>query len=191
MYKLSLLFLICFSSAISASEVIGTSNTVNPPPTTKLSDFDRIEISKFSLPAPYAGQEANEKAKENLQVNFDQRTQSWLSTVNSREIKSTEARVLLVEPVITKIKFITGGKRFWAGAFAGDSRVLINMKLTDKATGAVIANPEFYQQANAIGATWTFGATDKTMLERITSLMSDYLAKNYTEAVGGPTGIGE
>lgn len=189
MYKALIFTMLLFTSTLHAAEKIEASSTQNPAPAVKLSDFDRIEISKFSLPAPYAGQDANELAKNNLQINFDGRILSWLSTANARPLAGAEARVLLVEPVITKIKFVGTSARIWGGAFAGSSRVLITMKITDKNTGAVIANPEFYQHANAFGATYSFGAADKAMLERVTSLMADYLSNNYTEAVGGPTGM--
>jgi hypothetical protein len=40
------------------------------------------------------------------------------------------------------LKFVGGGKRFVAGAMAGSSAVVIRMRLTDVATGEVIADPE-------------------------------------------------
>ena len=62
------------------------------------------------------------------------------------------------------------------------------VKLTDRTTGETIAEPEFYQHANAQGAAWSFGGTDKAMLGRETQLIADYLKDNYDHAVGGPTG---
>jgi hypothetical protein len=56
-------------------------------------------------------------------------------------------------------------------------------------TGKVIADPEFYQRAAAEGGTWTFGATDKSMLVRINTVAQQYLQRNYAHAVGGPTGL--
>ena len=86
------------------------------------------------------------------------------------------------------MKFVSGKARFWGGAFAGGTAVLMTVKLSDAATGEVIAEPEFYQHANAMGAAYSFGGTDKAMLGRTAELMANYLKANYEAAVGGPTG---
>lgn len=69
------------------------------------------------------------------------------------------------------------------------SALLATVKLTDASTGQVIAEPEFYQHANKMGAAWSFGATDRAMLIRVGSMVTDYLQKNYSAAVGGSTSI--
>ena len=102
-----------------------------------------------------------------------------------------DARTLRIEPTIRHIRYVSGGARFWGGAFAGGSAVLLTVKLSDVATGEVIAEPEFYQHANKMGAAWSFGATDKAMLVRVASMISDYLQKNYQQAVGGSTSVAE
>ena len=42
-----------------------------------------------------------------------------------------------------------------------------------------------------VGAAWSFGATDKAMLVRVASMISDYMQKNYQQAVGGSTSVAE
>ncbi|MEZ0472615.1 hypothetical protein [Luteimonas salinilitoris] len=37
----------------------------------------------------------------------------------------------------------------------------------------------------AMGAAWSFGATDKTMLIRVSTMISEYLRQNHAQAVGG------
>ena len=162
--------------------------TVNPPPDAPLSAFDRFEIATIDMVAPYAGQDANEEAKGRIQTNLDERVTPLFAKWNAAEAKNSPPRTLKVEPTIRHVKFISGKARFWAGAFAGGSAVLMTVKLSDAATGEVIAEPEFYQHANAMGAAWTVGGTDKAMLVRIADLISTYLDSNYAAAVGGPTG---
>ena len=67
--------------------------------------------------------------------------------------------------------------------------MLVSVKATDSVTGEVIADAEFYQQANRIGAGWTFGATDRTMLIRLSNMVTEYLRANYAQAVGGTVDI--
>ena len=53
----------------------------------------------------------------------------------------------------------------------------------------MVGEPGFYQQANALGAAWTFGTTDKTMLIRISSMLRAYLQQNYDKTVEVPVMI--
>jgi hypothetical protein len=160
----------------------------NPPPSTALGAFDRIEVTPITMVAPYAGQPANEDAMKRIQANLDQQLNPLIAEWNAAEAKNSPPKTLKVEPVIRHIKFVSGKARFWAGAMAGGSAILMTAKLTDAQSGALIAEPEFYQHANSMGAAWSMGGTDKAMLVRITTLMSDYLKANRTAAVGGPTG---
>jgi hypothetical protein len=169
-------------------DYIEAKSVTNPPPSTALQAFDRFELAPFEMVAPYAGQDANEEAKKRLQINLDERLPPVLAEWNAKPEKATAARVLKIEPTVRHVKFISGKARFWAGAFAGGTAVLVTVKLTDAATGEVIAEPEFYQHANAMGAAWSMGGTDKAMLVRTTDLISNYIKDNYAAAVGGPTG---
>ena len=161
--------------------------TQNPPPAERFSAFTRFELSKVALVPPYAGQEANERALVKIQENVSAKADPLLAGWNAAGANAP-ARTLVIQPTITEIKFISGGKRFWGGAFAGSSAVILRVTFTEKETGRVIASPEFYSRAAAMGGAWTFGATDNTMLIRIANRFTDYLAANYAAAVGGPSG---
>lgn len=177
--------------ALAEGEVVDyieAKQIANPPPSAALNTFDRFEIAPIDMVAPYAGQDINEEAKGRLQTNLDERVPPLLTEWNAVAAKSSPPRTLRIEPVVRHVRFVSGKARFWGGAFAGGTAVLMTVKLSDAATGDVIAEPEFYQHANAMGAAWTFGSTDKAMLVRTTDLIADYLKSNYAAAVGGPTG---
>lgn len=176
-----------FASTGAVAEEIEASTFANAAPTEAFSGFDRIEVRPIAMGEPYAGQKANDAALGSLQAKLDQRLQAWLAERNQRAVQGTP-RVLLVEPRVEKIRFISGGARFWAGAFAGTSRVLMKARITDPATGALIAEPEFYQHAAGMAGAWSVGGADKAMLARTTTLLADYLKANDPAAVGGPTG---
>lgn len=169
-------------------DYIEAKNVTNPPPSVALDTFDRFEIAPIAMVAPYAGQPANEQAKERLQANLDARMQPTLAEWNAKEAKNTPPRTLKIEPTIRHVKFVSGKARIWAGAFAGGTAVLMTVKLSDAATGETIAEPEFYQHANAFGAAYSMGGTDQAMLIRVADLVSGYLKSNHVAAVGGPTG---
>ncbi len=178
-------------SAIAAGSVVDyvePKSQSNPPPTMPLNAFQRFEISPIAMDAPYAGQSANEAAKSSIQANLDLRAQPVLAEWNSKPA-GADAKTLKIEPTIRHIRFVSGGARFWGGAWAGGSAVLMTVKLTDASTGQVIAEPEFYQHANKMAGKWSFGATDKAMLVRVASMITDYLQKNYSAPVGGSTSV--
>jgi hypothetical protein len=101
---------------------------------------------------------------------------------------SARGQTLVIEPRIEKLKVVSGGARFWAGAFAGDSYVVMKIRIVEQPSGQQLAEPEFYQRAAAMSGAWTFGGQDKDMLHRIVALANNYLETNYKDAVGGPTG---
>lgn len=159
-------------------------DALNPPPAMALNSFQRFELVPVAMGAPWKGQEANEQALQRLQANIDERANPLVAEWNAKPAGDAP-RTLKVAPEIGYIRFITGGKRFFGGAFAGGSGILVTMKLTDAATGEVVAEPQFYQSANAFSATYTFGAMDKHMLIRISGMVADYLKRNYEAPVGG------
>lgn len=149
---------------------------MNPPAAVPLNTFARFEMAPVKMGAPFAGQKGNEAARTMLQANLDDRVGKVLADWNA---KGTGSGTLRVEPEIRYVRFITGGKRFFGGGLAGASSVMVKVKLVDATSGRVVAEPDFYQHANALGAAWSFGATDKTMLIRIASMLRGYLQQNY------------
>ncbi|HZH42483.1 MAG TPA: hypothetical protein VEY50_00115 [Lysobacter sp.] len=162
-------------------------NAQNPPPKAPLNRYQRFELAPVAMGAPYTEHETNRVALERLQANIDLRAKPVVDEWNAKA--AAGGRTLKIQPEIRYIRFITGGKRFWGGAFAGDSAILLKVRMADAASGEVIAEPEFYQRANAMGAAWSFGATDKHMLIRMSAMLEHYLRSNYTAAVGGPVAV--
>lgn len=161
----------------------------NPPPASRLSGHVRYEIQPLQMGAPYAGQDANEKAKAKIQEHLNAEIGPLLEKWNQAADTSTEPQTTLaLVPEIQSIKFISGGKRFWTGAMSGSSHVYLKVTLREQPAGTVIGEPQFYQHAKAMSGAWTFGAQDNDMLQRIVTVLKSYLEANYNEAVGGATG---
>lgn len=160
----------------------------NPGPANPLAGYDKYELAPLAMGPPYAGQAPNEKARAKMDEYLKTETGLIVEQWNKDAQGSAKGLSLAIEPRIEKIKFIGGGARFWAGALAGDSYVVMKVKITEQPSGKVLADPEFYQRASAMSGAWTFGAQDNDMLHRIIVLLDHYLQANYSEAVGGPTG---
>lgn len=155
----------------------------NPPPSEPFSHFQRFVLEPVQVSEAAAKETAAiEKISQYMRLRPGATLANWSQ-------RSPGGRVLKVEPHIVQLKFVGGGARFFAGALAGSSAVLMQVKFTDVQTGRVIANPEFYQRANAHGGAWSLGGTDNGMLARIATVVDEYLQRNYQHAVGGPTGL--
>ena len=162
--------------------------TQNPPPAEKFANFSRIEMTPVTLVPPYAGQEANERALSKIQENVSLKMSPAVQAWNGRALTGGTPRTLQIVPTVTEIKFIGGATRFWGGALAGSSAVVLRAQITEKETGKVIATPEFYARAAAMGGAYSMGGTDNAMLVRIATRLTDYLLANFDQAVGGPSG---
>jgi hypothetical protein len=160
----------------------------NPAPALPLQNFQRFELAPVAMGAAFQEHKGNKVALEHLQANIDERV---LPVVNEWNAKGAgdAPRTLKVLPEIRYIRFITGGKRFFGGAFAGDSMVHMQVSLVDAASGEVVATPDFFQRANKFGAAWSMGGTDKHMLIRLSAMLAEYLRSNYATAVGGAVSV--
>lgn len=170
-----------------ANTYVKKTGDMNPPPAEAFKNFDRFEIRPIGISPPYAGQSANENARNRMQANLDQQLTPVLATWNAQPAKHAPPRVLRIEPHIRDVRFISGAGRIFGGAFAGSSAISVDVTFTDAATGAVIAKPEFYSQANAFAGAYSFSVADNIMLIRPATLLTEYIKANYEQPVGGRT----
>jgi hypothetical protein len=160
----------------------------NPPPAERFAAFGRFEVKPVQLSPAYATNEVNREATRVIQRQLDSRLNELVALWNEDGKKAANPRTLAIEPRVEHIRFPSAGARFWGGAAVGDSVIILKVRYVDAAAGRLVAEPEFYQHAAALGAAWSFGATDQDMLRRVANLVTDYSARNYPRAVGGPTG---
>lgn len=163
---------------------VKASRTDNPPPVEAYSKFGRIEVKPAVLAPEFRGQSANENSLERINANLFKRLGDNPKKWNSRP---DNGRTLIIEPVVTDIRFIGVGARIFTGPLSGSSGVVMKVKATDAKTGKLIDHPEFYQRSSA-GAGFALGVADNLMLTRIGELVGDHLLRNYASAVGGKTG---
>ena len=175
------ILMLVFSAAIVAEPQ-------NPPPANALGGYDGYELAPIAMGPPLAGDAGKEKAKAKIQDHMNNETAPIIAQWNTDAAGSARGQTLLIEPRIEKLKVVSGGARFWAGALAGDSYVVMRLRILEQPSGNLIAEPEFYQRAAAMSGAWTIGGQDKDMMHRIVLLTNKYLLTNYEQAVGGPTG---
>jgi hypothetical protein len=88
-------------------------------------------------------------------------------------------RKLLVQPSVARLRIVSGGARFWAGAFAGDSHIDMDLKLVDASTEEVVGAPRINIGSGGMGGAWSVGATDRNLLDYVAAISNQYLVANY------------
>ncbi|MGZ8249375.1 DUF4410 domain-containing protein [Methylomagnum sp.] len=176
-----LLLLAAFVSGC-ATNIKPTADT-NPSPSEKFSNFNRFELQPVQAGSGEVAAQKPAMAKigEHVQEKLGTRLQQW----NEKPLNGA-ARTLVIEPTVTELKFVSGAKRVFTGAWSGSSAVIMKAKFTDKQTGKTIASPEFYSKSSAMAGAYSFGGNDNAMLRRIADSLAIYVFKNYKQAVGGP-----
>jgi hypothetical protein len=181
MQRLSVL-IAAFAVLTGCATNIKPTVTSNPAPARALKEFQQFELKPLAADPGVTEKEpaAVKKINENLNLRINSVTGPWTRA---------EGDTLIIEPRVREIKFVSSTQRVFTGALSGSSAVRMTVKLTDKASGAVIAEPEFYQRAAAQGGNFSLGVTDNLMLDRIAQVLAEYMQRNYSQAVGGPTGF--
>lgn len=179
--------MLCFALSGCATRYIKPTTTQNPAPAAAFSQFDRYEVKPLQLAPAYAAEGANQKAFAKIDEHWNAKVVAVVNNWNQQSAKKGQ-RTLVIEPRVEHLKFINGGARFWVGAMAGSSAVIMKVKYIDQSTGKVVAEPEFFQRAAAMSGAWTMGAQDNLMLERIVDVAASYNNANYARAVGGASG---
>ena len=163
-----------------------TQVTEKPSPITRssepLNEFQKTILVKSELNEPYAGQGANIKAINKVDEILANEVPNFLQNV---EVKSVEEmanfqpgaeRTLVIRPVVKQVKFISGGARFFAGAFAGSSVLVMDFYFEDANSGTVLSNPGFSRTAGAY--TDAFGVASNRMLNDVAQDAINYINTN-------------
>lgn len=188
-FSIRLLFSTAFISALlltagCATTVVEKPSAMNPP-TERLGSFDTVVLVASEMGAPYAGQGANEKAKKKI----DEEILNGLSSVfgasvNFENVSSfadaqsvAKGKTVVIQPVIKQIKFVNATARVWAGAMAGSSVVVMDVKYIDLNSGEQIGIAGFQRVASAYSG--AFGIADNRMLSDTAQDVVTFTRSNY------------
>ena len=159
----------------------------NPAPAEAFSAFHAFELKPLELSPEVAADKGKKDVTSVVQTHLTSMVLPIITAWNASPTAENET-TLVITPKIESIKKVGGATRFFAGALAGNSYVVMRLSVVAQPGDRVIAEPYFYQQAAAYGGAWSVGATDNDMLKRIARIAAEYLQANYHQAVGGATG---
>lgn len=146
-------------------------------PSKPLASFSQFELKPFVLGAEVEQDKKKVKVAKQLEDKMSQKLQPLLDEWAAKA-GSGASGTLTIQPVVHGLKVVSGGSRFWAGGWAGNSFVDMNLKMVDRA-GTNIAEPRIERTADANAGSWTVGATDRNLLNYIVEISYQYLVRNY------------
>jgi hypothetical protein len=150
-----------------------------PAPTTPLSSYGEFELKPIEMTGGVAEDPAKAAVAKDLEARVQARVQPIFAQWSAQSRNGADAaKTLIVQPRVTQLRLVGGATRFFAGAFAGDSSIAMDLELRDAATGAVIAKPSIVRSADAMAGAWSVGATDQNLLNYIADIASQYLRDN-------------
>ncbi|MFN2644031.1 MAG: hypothetical protein ABR570_03495 [Burkholderiales bacterium] len=148
-------------------------------PTTPLASYGKFELKPMGMSPAVANDTAKVEVVKDLEGRVQARVQPLLAQWNAQAAKNAATgSTLIVQPRVMSLRVVSGGARFFAGAFAGDSSIAMDLDLKDAATGALIANPRIERSAGAMAGGWSIGATDRNLMDYIADIAGQYLEDN-------------
>ncbi|MGQ0666904.1 MAG: hypothetical protein ACT4O4_07710 [Nitrospiraceae bacterium] len=150
------------------------------PPLKPLSEFRNYELKPIAMSAGVMADKAKVQVSQELGAKITARVTPLLDNWRAQKGQTAGGPVLIIEPKVQELRIISGGARFFVGAFMGESFIDLDLKLTDSATGQIIANPRVRQSASAMGGAFSIGATDRNLLDYITDIVHRYLEVHHT-----------
>ena len=150
------------------------------PSKVRFSEFSGVEMKHVTIAPEYAS--GNQRATKKIDEELFAKMRAVFPGLQDAGAVANQvaagARILLIEPQIEGLRFISGGARFWVGAMAGNSAVRMKVTYKDKGSGEIIADPVFYRQSNAWAGGMSVGAADNAMLREIAENAAGYTILN-------------
>jgi hypothetical protein len=178
-YTLVALILAGCAAAPEKLESVGRAESAKMrPPTKRFSSYASYELRPMVLGESVKQDERKVTVAGDLENVLRTKIQPL---INSWRASAAAGRsgTLVIEPQLVNLKVVSSTARFWAGAFAGDSRIDMELLITDKSNGQQIANPYIGRSAGAFTGGWSIGKSDQNLLDYIASMTYQYLADNY------------
>lgn len=86
-----------------------------------------------------------------------------------------EGPTLYVKVTVPEMRMVGTAARMWGGAFAGSSRMNLEIRLIDGATGDVVREHRLESANNAFAASWTGGASDQSLPSDMGKILAEYI----------------
>ena len=148
------------------------------PPIKRFSSYATYDFRPMVLSPAVKSDEGKVQAAGELETTLRAKLQPLLEKWKGAPA-GDRSGTLVIEPQLVSLKIVSGGARFWAGPFVGDSSIDMDLLITDQSTGQQIAKPRITRSADAMTGSWSIGKSDQNLVDYIASIAYSYMTDNY------------
>lgn len=183
-YALVVLLLVlvgCASSPQRLEDVAGAEAARLASPQRPLAGFAEYELAPLELAADVAADERKRAVASDLESRLREALEPQFANWRLDAQANPEGRsgTLVVRAQVVALRIVSGGTRFWAGGFAGDSTIDLDLELLAKGESAPFTRVRVSRSAGAAAGGWSVGATDRNLLNYAAAIVCRYLADGY------------
>ncbi|AOE50544.1 hypothetical protein [Kangiella sediminilitoris] len=150
------------------------------PPKVPFDAFQKVVLYPITINPEFADSSPNIDAQTKmneylvslLRVTFSDK--EYVIADEDYVVSASDKRTLVLSPRIKEIKYINTAARIFAGAMAGGTAVLMDVKFEDATNDVVLSQPEFYADASA----WSGWGADNKVLNRVIEDINHYTKLN-------------
>lgn len=147
-----------------------------PAPDIDLKAFGHFEVKTTAFGEGQQAQYRSDQVARQIENILRTKVKEWNT---AHALPGT--RSLTIQPVIERLKLKVGS------VLPRNPEVTLQLRLTDTANGALIAQPEFSDKADGLAATFAHGRGDDDVLTHVAREAADYLDRNYHAAIDALT----
>ena len=165
----------CASIPESDQTIVRKSASTIQPTQEKLSNYSNYKL----LPLKTSEAVDADAAKHEHAMDLEKKLSTHLQVLfNEWEIAGSGSnRTLIIEPELVSLRIISGGARFWAGAYAGYSKIELKLTIKDADTNVFTVSPVISARSNVGG--FSTGVADAHLVGHIVEITEQYLRNNY------------
>lgn len=175
---LSMLLVACASDPAKRAEVAKMESGRMPATSVPLSNYGEFILADMELAPDVLLKPEKVEVAKTLELKLQEVVSPVLSGWASKSAAG-EGKKLVITPKLIGLHIVSGGARFWAGAFSGESYIDMDLLIVDSETGETIAEPRVRRSASAMTGAWSIGKSDRNLLDYIADITKQYLIDNY------------
>lgn len=175
---LALLLTSCAADPMKVQQVGSSEAARLQSPSKPLSDYKKYILAPMAYSEQVRAEAGKVLEAEEFEAAFTAAVSPLLSEWESRS-KPGATETLIIEPRLVALKVVSGGARFWAGAFVGDSFIDMDLYLIEESSRNEIARVRISRSADSMTGAWSVGKSDQNLDQYIVSIAENYLRDNY------------
>jgi hypothetical protein len=177
-FIIALLLTACAANPVNIQSVAEEEVSLLAAPTRSLSEYAEFELLDMTFSAAIRHDPGKMREAQEYESAFHAKIAPLLWDWNDANIEGASGK-LIVETKLERLKIVSGGARFWAGAFAGDSYIDMSLRLIDASSGEAISQVLIRRNANAMTGAWSIGKSDQNLDQYVVSIIYQYLTEYY------------